>query len=49
MGITEIMVALLSGAGIAAFINQAGEYIRARKDHEEDTEVEKDETIEKIN
>ena len=35
----EILLAVLGGSAVAAFINQVGEYIRARKSHEEKTET----------
>ncbi len=41
----EILLAVLGGSTVAAFINQVGEYIRARKNHEEKTETKEDEDI----
>lgn len=42
---TTILVAVLGSTALSAFINQAGEYIRARKKHKEDTETEGDKDI----
>lgn len=41
----EILIAVLGGSAVAALINQLGEYIRARKTHEETTETKEDEDI----
>ena len=38
----EILMAVLGGSALAALINQLGEYIRARKTHEESTETKED-------
>lgn len=35
---TELIIAILGGSAVAALINQCGEYIRARKKHQESTE-----------
>lgn len=41
----DILIAVLGGSAVAALINQLGEYIRARKTHEETTETKEDEDI----
>lgn len=41
----EILIAVLGGSAVAAFINQAGEYLRARKTHEEQSEDKENDDI----
>lgn len=41
----EILIAILGGSALAALINQFGEYIRARKTHEESTETKEDQDM----
>lgn len=36
---SEIILAVLGGSALAALINQAGEYVRAKKKHEHDSET----------
>lgn len=44
----EILLAVLGGSALAALINQLGEYIRARKNHDEHTQDKENEDIETL-